>query len=229
MDDEISCAFCLADDDDRIYLTSDDGEVSICGFCASKFAVDVYKRQQEKGETENSESLEDNANSGDVITSDMVYSWMNGESDHEFDFHKDAKLIVNNKDTSELLSTVNCYVNYLAEKSGQHEDYVRDRCDKLPDENSIFKDYFVSAYKYCNDPEMDDAEAEEAITSYGVTFDDLISYFMSSDVDQQTRLNFTYSFLACLAGDNKYAPPSVTNLDLLQNKMIQAFQNIAAD
>lgn len=161
------------------------------------------------------------------LSTDQISKWMSGEDEHQINLENDAWLILNNKDSEDVLFSLSMYVNYLADKSGQHEDFVRDACDPLVDEDSPFKDFFIPAYKASHDPDMTDDEAKEEMSHVGVTHDDLIYYFASKSVNNQTRLNFMFSFLVCLSGYSDCAPPNDVNLELLRDEMISAFQNIA--
>lgn len=163
------------------------------------------------------------------LSTEQISKWISGENEHQFDFENDARLILSNNDSEDVLFSLSMYVNYLAEKSGQHEDFVRDACNPLVSEDSPYRDFFISAYKASHDPSMSDKDAIEEMSYDGVTHDDLIYYFASKSIDNQTRLNFMFSFLVCLSGYSDCAPPSDVNLELLRDEMISAFENIAMD
>lgn len=180
------------------------------------------------GNSNASDIISSTTNVAGAITEGEVFQWMEDGYDRECDPASDAIAIAKNADLSVIFQTLRVYLNYLIEKSGQHEDYVRDSCSSLIAKNSSFKDYFIEAYKYSHDSEMSDADAKEAINSEYTEFalDDLTSYFAYQEVDNEVLFKFIYKFLSCLKGDERANLPTNTigiETQVIENKMKEVF------
>ena len=222
---DLKCSFCLSEDENRKYLTSDHNEACVCSNCAMMLAQYVLNQESMGDE------LEDEQKSllSGAISADDVYSWREGGFERECDIENDANLILNNQDPSTTLQAVSAYANYLSEKSGQHEDYIRDACQRLVLKDSPYKDSFINAYKMSYGEDYSDDEIRAELNSGALIVDDILSYFSFGELDQNTTYNFIYSYTACLANDKSIEPPknlSSNRSEVVLSKMIEAFQNI---
>ncbi len=167
-----------------------------------------------------------------TITADEVCSWTAAGSERECAIFNDTVLIMNNQDPSIILQALSAYSNYLSDKSGQHEDFIRDTCSRLVQEDSPFKDKFVDVYKYFYGADYSDDEIQAEIDSGALVVDAIISYFSCGGTDAESTYKFIYSYLACLAGNNSISPPknlSANANEILKSKMVEAFRNLAGD
>lgn len=219
------CSFCLSEDHDgRKYLTSDHNDACICSNCAMMLTQYVLNQN-----SEDEDEITDATDTNDVISADDVYSWRNDGSERECDFGEDATLILNNRDASSVLQVLSAYSNYLSDKSDQHEDFVRDACQKLVQENSPYNDKFIDAYKMSYGDDYSDDDIKEQIDSGALIVDDIVSYFSFGNLDQDTVFKFVYSYLACLANSHSIEPPknlSTNPKEIIRSKMIEAFYNL---
>jgi len=225
------CSFCLSEDHDgRKYLTSDHNDACICSNCAMMLTQYVLNQNSEDDDDEDEiTDSTDTTDTADVISADDVYSWRDDGSERECDFDGDATLILNNHDASSVLQALSAYSNYLSDKSDQHEDFVRDACQKLVQENSPYKDKFIDAYKMSYGDDYSDDDIKEQIDSGALIVDDIVSYFSFGNLDQDTVFKFVYSYLACLANSHSIEPPknlSSNPKEIIRSKMIEAFHNL---
>jgi hypothetical protein len=183
----------------------------------------------QSSEDDDEDEITDSIDATDLLSADEVYSWRDGGSERECDLDGDATLILNNHDASSVLQALSAYSNYLSDKSDQHEDFVRDACQKLVQEGSPYKDKFIDAYKMSYGDDYSDDDIKEQLDSGALIVDDIVSYFSFGNLDQDTVFKFVYSYLACLANSHSIEPPknlSSNPKEILRTKMIEAFRNL---
>jgi hypothetical protein len=70
---DLKCSFCLSEDDDRKYLTSDDGKACVCSNCAMMLTQYVLQEREQDSSEPDSKNQQKNSNSKALADSEYPY------------------------------------------------------------------------------------------------------------------------------------------------------------
>jgi len=73
---DLKCSFCLSEDDDRKYLTSDDGTACVCSNCAMMLTQYVLQEREQDSSEPDSKNQQKNSNSKALALADSEYPYL---------------------------------------------------------------------------------------------------------------------------------------------------------